>query len=141
MTSKQISNILTILFFLLICYSAGYWASSLWAPVSPHKTITEEPVIDLVVPAALNFIFPDMKKSIINLSEIRVKGILKTKNNKNSIVAISVREKPIKYLGLGDQISPGVTIVRVYSKHIIVVKNGVEVKIEATQFSNEMTLK
>jgi general secretion pathway protein C len=120
---KQLPILSSFVFFLLLCMSLAFWGMRFYKPparevAAPVGIVTLEPVSGQWG----NVFGTTQSKSAP--SEYQIKGVVIAVPANESVAIFTVNGGAASSVGVGQELSPGVTLKEVYSTHIIIEQAG-----------------
>jgi general secretion pathway protein C len=120
---KQLPILSSFVFFLLLCMSLAFWGMRFYKPparevAAPVGTVTLEPVS-----GQWGGVFGTTQAKSAP-SEYQIKGVVIAVPAIESVAIFTVNGGAPNSVGVGQELSPGVTLKEVYPTHIIIEQSG-----------------
>ena len=122
---KRQPLIASFVLFIALCASVAYWGLQLLKPqaravAAPPPAPQAEARLD-----AAAGLFGGRKQEVVAASNYALRGVVVTRNARESVAILSTDGKPAQAFGIGASIAPGVTVKEVHPDHVLLAEGGV----------------
>ena len=126
---KRLPHITSFLAVVALSVSLAYWAMQLFkAPQRPINPPAVPVVQDASVEAGASLFGGQV--SVATASNYQLKGVVAASNGRGSVAIISTDGKPSVALPEGAEVVPGVTVLEVHARHVLLRDGGVSKRID-----------
>ncbi|MGK5029270.1 type II secretion system protein N [Janthinobacterium sp. MDT1-19] len=126
---KRLPQFTSLLAVVALSVSLAYWAMQLFkAPQRPINPPVVPVVQDASVEAGASLFGGQV--SVATASNYQLKGVVATSNGRGSVAIISTDGKPSVALPEGAEVAPGVTVLEVHARHVLLRDGGVSKRID-----------
>ena len=126
---KRLPQFTSLLAVVALSVSLAYWAMQLFK--APQRPINPPPVPvvqDASVEAGAALFGGQV--SVATASNYQLKGVVATGNGRGSVAIIATDGKPSVALPEGAEVVPGVTVLEVHARHVLLRDGGVSKRID-----------
>ncbi|MGK5053071.1 type II secretion system protein N [Janthinobacterium sp. RB2P8] len=126
---KRLPQFTSLLAVVALSVSLAYWAIQLFkAPQRPINPPPNPVVQDASVEAGASLF--GGQASVATVSNYQLKGVVAASNGRGSVAIISTDGKPSVALPEGAEVVPGVTVLEVHARHVLLRDGGVSKRID-----------
>ena len=126
---KRLPQFTSLLAVVALSVSLAYWAMQLFkAPQRPINPPAVPVVQDASVEAGASLFGGQV--SVATASNYQLKGVVAAGNGRGSVAIISTDGKPSVALPEGAEVVPGVTVLEVHARHVLLRDGGVSKRID-----------
>jgi general secretion pathway protein C len=126
---KRLPQVTSLLAVVALSVSLAYWAMQLFkAPQRPINPPAVPVVQDASVEAGASLFGGQV--SVATASNYQLKGVVASSNGRGSVAIISTDGKPSVALPEGAEVVPGVTVLEVHARHVLLRDGGVSKRID-----------
>ena len=126
---KRLPQFTSLLAVVALSVSLAYWAMQLFkAPQRPINPPAVPVVQDASVEAGASLFGGQV--SVATASNYQLKGVVAASNGRGSVAIISTDGKPSVALPAGAEVVPGVTVLEVHARHVLLRDGGVSKRID-----------
>jgi general secretion pathway protein C len=126
---KRLPIFLSFLLFLGLCMSGTYWTMQFIKPqnrqVAPPKAAERN---DVSPESVMNLFGGHL--SVAAASNFQLKGVLVSKNDKESVAILVADGKPAEAVRVESEVIPGVTVKEVHHDYVMLSDNGAMKRVE-----------
>jgi general secretion pathway protein C len=127
---KRLPMLATVASFALLCAVLSYWGLQIFKPkirpiAAPVMTASYEPAV-----GQWGSLFGQSAIAEAASSNYQLKGVIVAAHAKDSAAIIAVDGKPTMTIGVGKELSNGVTLSEVHRDHIMVSEAGIGRRID-----------
>ena len=126
---KRLPQFTSLLAVVALSVSLAYWAMQLFkAPQRPINPPAVPVVQDASVEAGAALFGGQV--SVATASNYQLKGVVAASNGRGSVAIIATDGKPSVALPEGAEVVPGVTVLEVHARHVLLRDGGVSKRID-----------
>ena len=126
---KRLPQFTSLLAVVALSVSLAYWAMQLFkAPQRPINPPAVPVVQDASVEAGAALFGGQV--SVATASNYQLKGVVAAGNGRGSVAIIATDGKPSVALPEGAEVAPGVTVLEVHARHVLLRDGGVSKRID-----------
>ena len=126
---KRLPQFTSLLAVVALSVSLAYWAMQLFkAPQRPINPPAVPVVQDASVEAGASLFGGQV--SVATASNYQLKGVVAAGNGRGSVAIIATDGKPSVALPEGAEVVPGVTVLEVHARHVLLRDGGVSKRID-----------
>ena len=126
---KRLPQVTSLLAVVALSVSLAYWAMQLFkAPQRPINPPAVPVVQDASVEAGASLFGGQV--SVATASNYQLKGVVAAGNGRGSVAIIATDGKPSVALPEGAEVVPGVTVLEVHARHVLLRDGGVSKRID-----------
>lgn len=126
---KRLPQFTSLLAVVALSVSLAYWAMQLFkAPQRPINPPPNPVVQDASVEAGASLFGGQV--SVATASNYQLKGVVAASHGRGSVAIISTDGKPSVALPEGAEVVPGVTVLEVHARHVLLRDGGVSKRID-----------
>ncbi len=126
---KRLPQFTSLLAVVALSVSLAYWAMQLFkAPQRPINPPAVPVVQDASVEAGASLFGGQV--SVATASNYQLKGVVAAGNGRGSVAIIATDGKPSVALPEGAEVAPGVTVLEVHARHVLLRDGGVSKRID-----------
>jgi len=121
---KRLPLVTSFLLFLVFCMSLSYWGMQMFKPKvravsAPANSGAFEPGV-----GQWSTMFGRNPSAQAAPSNYQLKGVVMAKPNAESVAILSVDGKSALAIGIGRELSPGVTLKEVHESYVLISESG-----------------
>lgn len=126
---KRLPILLSFVLFLGVCMSGTYWAMQFIKPQVRQVAPVKQAERTDVSPEAVTNLFGG-HLSVATASNFQLKGVVVSKNEKESVAILVADGKPAEAVRVDSEIIPGVTVKEVHHDYVMLSDNGAMKRVE-----------
>lgn len=125
---KRLPLLISFILFVALAGSVAYWGQQLFQPKArPTAAPPPPPPLEIPVEAAASLFGGKLVAS--TASNYQVKAVIASNRDNRGTVVIMADGQPAQTLGIGGEISPGVSVKEIHAQYVMLSDNGVPKRI------------
>jgi general secretion pathway protein C len=132
---KRLPLLISFVMFILLSMSISYWGMQVFKPkvravAAPVNVVSFEPGV-----GQWGSVFGRNPQAEVAASNYQLKGVVAAGSLHDSAAILTADGKPAQTIGLGKELSPGVTLQEVHDTYILISEAGLIKRVDLPQAS------